>query len=154
MLFLIFQVGMDRYAVEAAQVVEVLPLVNTKQIPRAPLGVTGVFDYHGTPVPLFDLSELLVGTPSRKWMSTRIILVNHRRSSGNIHLIGFLAEHSTETMRLSEEDFKSSGVAVADAPYLGPVLSDAAGIIQRIVVQDLLDDNIGRQLFSEQVESL
>ena len=81
-------------------------------------------------------------------------MVNHRRSSGNIHLIGFLAEHSTETMRLSEEDFKSSGVAVADAPYLGPVLSDAAGIIQRIVVQDLLDDNIGRQLFSEQVESL
>jgi chemotaxis-related protein WspB len=59
MLFLIFQLGTDRYAIEAAQVAEVLPLVNTKNIPRAPLGVIGVFDYHGTPVPLIDLSELV-----------------------------------------------------------------------------------------------
>ena len=154
MLFLIFQLGTDRYAIEAAQVVEVLPLVNTKQIPRAPLGVAGVFDYHGTPVPLIDLSELVMGTPSRKWMSTRIILVNHRGKLGGTHLIGFLAEHSTETMRRSEEDFQDSGVAVADAPYLGPVLSDAAGIIQRIAVQNLLTDSIGNQLFRQQVESL
>jgi CheW-like domain len=36
MLFLVFQLGTDRYAIEAAQVVEVLPLVNAKHIPRAP----------------------------------------------------------------------------------------------------------------------
>jgi len=63
MLFLVFQLGPDRYAIEAAQVVEVLPLVNSKHIPRAPLGVAGVFDYHGTPVPLIDFTELAQGTP-------------------------------------------------------------------------------------------
>jgi chemotaxis-related protein WspB len=154
MLFLIFQLGVDRYAIEAAQVAEILPLVNTKSVPRAPLGVVGVFDYHGSPVPLIDLSEVVQGTSSRKWMSTRIILVNHRSKSGETHLIGFLAEHATETMRRSEEDFVDSGVAVADAPYLGPVLTDAGGIIQRIAVQELLTDSIGIHLLNERVESL
>src|SRR6266849_9162152 len=113
MLLLVFQLGTDRYAIEAAHVVEVLPLVNSKHIPRAPLGVAGVFDYHGAPVPLIELADLARGTPSRKWMSTRIILVNYREKSGIAHLLGFLAEHATETMRRSEEDFTDSGVAVA-----------------------------------------
>jgi chemotaxis-related protein WspB len=154
MLFLIFQLGTDRYAIEAKQVVEVLPLVNLKHIPRAPLGVVGVFDYHGTPVPLIDLTQLAQGTPSRKWMSTRIILVNQRDKSGNVHPVGFLAEHATETLRRSEEDFTDSGIAAVDAPYLGPVLTDAAGIIQRIAVQDFLAENIGSHLFGQRVESI
>jgi chemotaxis-related protein WspB len=154
MLFLVVQLGTDRYALEAAQVVEVLPLVSSKQIPRAPLGVAGVFDYHGAPVPLIDLTELAQGTPSRKWMSTRIVLVNYQDKSGKAHLLGFLAEHATETMRRSEEDFTDSGVTVADAPYLGPVVTDAIGIIQRIGIQNLLSESVGNHLFRERVESL
>jgi chemotaxis-related protein WspB len=154
MLFLIFQLGTDRYAIEATQVVEVLPLVNAKQIPRAPLGMAGVFDYHGTPVLLVDLAELVQGTASRKWMSTRIVLVNHLDKLGKHRLVGFLAEHSTETMRRPQEDFADSGLSIAEAPYLGPVLTDAAGIIQQIRLQDLLADSIGSQLFRERVESL
>jgi chemotaxis-related protein WspB len=154
MLFLVFQLGTDRYALQAAQVVEVLPLVNSKHVPRAPVGVTGVFDYHGTPVPLIDLTELAQGKPSRKWMSTRIILVNYRDKSGRVHLLGFLAERATETMHRSEEEFADSGIAVADAPFLGSVLTDAAGIIQQIDIQNVLSESVGKHLFSERVESL
>jgi chemotaxis-related protein WspB len=154
MLFLVFQLGTDRYAIEAAQVVEVLPLVRPKHIPRAPAGVSGVFDYHGAPVPLIDLAELALGKSSRKWMSTRIILVNYFDKSGNKHLVGLLAEHAMETMRRPEEDFKDSGVMVAEGPYLGPVITEAAGIIQRIGVQNLLSESVGNCLFREQVESL
>jgi chemotaxis-related protein WspB len=153
MLFLVFQLGTDRYALQAAQVVEVLPLVNSKHVPRAPVGVTGVFDYHGTPVPLIDLTELAQGKPSRKWMSTRIILVNYRDKSGRVHLVGLLAEHATETMHRSEEEFADSGIAVADAPFLGSVLTDAAGIIQQIDIQNVLSESVGKHLFSERVES-
>ena len=64
MLFLLFQMGEDRYAIEATQVLEVLPLVNFKRIPGAPSSMAGVFNYHGTPVPLIDLSELALGRPS------------------------------------------------------------------------------------------
>ena len=154
MLFLVFRLGTDRYAIEAAQVVEVLPLVHAKHIPRAPLGVAGVFDYHGTPVPLIDLTELALGTLSQKWMSTRIILVSYREKSGHTHLLGFLAEQATETMRWTEEDFKDAGVMVADTPYLGPVITGGDGIIQRIGIQNLLSEAVGEYLFREKVESL
>src|SRR5258705_7379594 len=98
MLFLVFELGKDRYAIEASRVVEVLHQVNLKQVPRAPGGVAGVLDYHGAPVPLIDLSELALGRPSRKWMSTRIILVEYRGTSGETHVLGLLAEQATETL--------------------------------------------------------
>ncbi len=152
MLFLVFQLGPDRYAIEAAQVVEVLPLVNSKRIPHVPPAVAGVFDYHGAPVPLIDLTELALGKPSQKWMSTRIILVNYLEKSGKGRLLGFLAERATETVHLREEDFGDSGVG-AEARYLGPVVIDAAGIVQRIEIQNLLSESVGKHLFRERVES-
>jgi len=50
MLFLLFQLGQDRYALEASRVIEVLPLVSLKRIPQAPRGVAGLFNYRGRPV--------------------------------------------------------------------------------------------------------
>ena len=38
MLFLLFQLGNDRYALDASRVVEVLPLVELKHLPLAPRG--------------------------------------------------------------------------------------------------------------------
>jgi len=149
MLFLTFQLGSDRYAVEAAQVVEVLPLVTVKRTPRAPAGVAGILNYHGRPVPLIDLVELALGKPSRKWMSTRIILVDYIGESGKVHLLGLLAEQVTETMRCAEGDFAVSGVAMTDAPYLGSVATNAAGIVQRIKVKNLVPENVRSQLFCE-----
>jgi chemotaxis-related protein WspB len=154
MLFLIFQLGTDRYALDAVQVVEVLPLVRSKNIPHAPPGVTGLFDYHGAPVPLIDLADLALGTPSRAWMSTRIILINYREKSGEEHLLGIIAEHVTQTLRRSESDFRDSGVAVAGAAYLGPVLTDEIGIVQRIEIQELLSEKGCHHLFGGRSEAL
>jgi chemotaxis-related protein WspB len=181
MLFLVFQLGKDRYAIEAHQVIEVLPQVNVKQIPRAPAGVAGVFDYHGAPVPLIDLTELAVGKPSRKWMSTRIIVVKYRipladargseepilsrdregavadSNAGNhtieIHALGLLAEQATETLRRNEEDFADAGLAVSDTPYLGNVTTDSRGIVQRVEIQSLLSEGVRDQLFRERIGS-
>ena len=41
MLFLLFRLGHDRYALEARRVVEVVPLLALKKIPQAPRGVVG-----------------------------------------------------------------------------------------------------------------
>lgn len=154
MLYLVIQLGADRYAIDAAQVVEVLPLVNSKHLPGAPVGVAGVFDYHGEPVPLIDLAELVQRRPSRKWMNSRIILVNYRDKSGNARLLGLLAEHATETMYRPEEDFIDMGVTLAGIPCLGSAVTDAAGMVQRIGIQSLLSESVGDQLFREHVESL
>jgi chemotaxis-related protein WspB len=146
MLFIMFQLGTDRYAIEADQVVEVLPLVHTKQVPHSPPGIVGIFDYHGEPVPLLDLSELALGRPSRQWMSTRIILTRYRQKAGELHLLGVLAERATELLRRPESDFKEPGVAIDGAPYLGAVLTEAGGIVQRIEIGRLLPENVANQL--------
>ena len=152
MLFLMFQLGTDRYAIDAKQVTEVLPLVQLRHLPHAPPGLAGIFDYHGTPVPLVDLSEIALGTPSRKWMSTRIILVKYPLETGKTHLLGILAERATETFRRPEEDFQDSGAA--GACYLGPVLADTAGIVQRIEIPRLLPPNFCNQLFGQALGTL
>ena len=151
MLFLVFQLGKDRYAIEAHQVIEVLHLVNLKQIPQAPAGVAGIFDYHGASVPLIDLAELALGKPSRRWMSTRIILVKYARPLGETHMLGLLAEQATETLRRDEEDFSDAGLAVSDTPYLGNVTTDARGIVQRIEIPNLLSESVRTLLFAERV---
>jgi chemotaxis-related protein WspB len=152
MLLLVFQLGADRYALDAGQVVEVLPMVSFKPIPQATRGVAGVINYHGGPVPLVDLSELALGKSSRLRMSTRIILVNYLEPSGDTHLLGLLAEQTTETIRRTEADFVDSGVAVDSAPYLGPVTSDAQGIIQKVEVNRLLPAAVRDVLFRQPLE--
>ncbi len=64
MLFILFQLGSDRYALPAGQVAEVLPLVALKALLGAPAGVAGLIDYRGTAVPVIDLSALALGRPA------------------------------------------------------------------------------------------
>jgi chemotaxis-related protein WspB len=152
MLFLVFRLGEDRYAIDTAVVVEVLPLVNVKQVPRPPPGVAGVFDYHGAPVPLIDLADLTLGRPSRKWMSTRIVLVTYPVEPGHTHLLGLLAEQATDTVRRTAEDFTDPGIAGLDTPYLGPVTCDEDGIIQRVNLHGLLTEGVRDQLFRARLD--
>jgi chemotaxis-related protein WspB len=153
MLFLLFQLGTDRYALEAGQVVEVLPLINFKRIPNAPSSVAGVFNFHGTPVPLIDLTELALGRPSQARMSTRIVLINYLIESGERHLLGLIAEYVMETLQRAESDFVDSGVSAIDSPYLGSVMTDKDGIVQRIEVSRLLPQSLREQLFYGLVDS-
>ena len=152
MLFLVIQLGNDRYAVEARQVVEVLPLVSLKQILRAPPAVAGVFSYRGAPVPVVDLSELTTGRPSRPRLSTRIVLVNYALESGGTRILGLVAEHATGAIRLEPADFLGVGVTVDETPYLGPVAKEPGGLIQRIDVSKLLPESVRNLLFREPVE--
>jgi chemotaxis-related protein WspB len=155
MLFLVFEAGENRYAIDASHAVEVLPLVRWRDLVGAPPGVAGVFNYRGTPVPLIDLSELMTQKPARTWMSTRIILVSPGTESGaSTRLLGLLAEQVTETLRQDEEDFEHSAVTSSNAPYLGRIAVQPAGMIQRIDVRKLLPADVQRQLFQEEVDAV
>ncbi len=152
MLFILFQLGRDCYALDAAQVAEVLPLVRVKKIPRAPAGVAGVFTYHGAPVPVLDLSELALGRPAHSRLSTRLLLVHYPDANGTRRLLGLIAEKATETMRREPGDFVASGVKSDGAPYLGPVVNDAGGLIQWVEVEKLLPAAVRAVLFQQTVE--
>lgn len=152
MLFLIFQLGKDRYAVEAQRVIEVLPLLALKRLPQAPPGVAGIFNLRGRPVPAIDLSELTFGVPARERLTTRIIVVHHTDANGQNHPLGLIAECVTQTLRKEPRDFVNPGVAIGGAPYLGPVVMDTEGPIQWLHAQKLVSEPIRQLLFSETAE--
>ena len=162
MLYLLFQIGNDRYALEARHAVEVVPFLELKRIPQAPRGVAGMFNFRGQPVPAVDLSELTFGHPARELFSTRIIIVrvsnsespvpssasgitetrNAERGTRNSKLLGLIAEHATGMMRREPRDFVNPGVKIANAPYLGPVVMDDQGVIQLLQAEHLLSQTL------------
>jgi chemotaxis-related protein WspB len=153
MLFLVFELGKDRYALDVRQIAEVLPLVGVKQIPKAPQAMNGLFNYRGVAVPVIDLSQLTLGRPSKRRLSTRMVLVHYPDSTGRTRLLGLIAERATETARHDASEFVASGITNAGAPYLGPVVTDARGLLQWIDVRTLLPPAFRDMLFHESADS-
>lgn len=149
MLFLLFQLGPDRYAVEAGRVVEVLPLVTMRRGAHPVRGLAGIFNYRGRPVPAIDLSELALGCPASERLSTRIIVVRHPDHSGQERLLGLIAERATEMLRADPGSFVDAGLKAGAAPYLGPLLMDANGPIQWLHEQRLLPESACELVFGE-----
>ena len=119
MLLLTFTAGPNRYAIDVARIVELVPRVELRQIPHAPAFLAGLLGYRGKVVPVIDLGLLLDVAPCRDCLSTRIILVNdapgdhnrrnqdrddsreetgrHGRTGSQIrHLLGLVAEHVSD----------------------------------------------------------
>ena len=149
MLFLLFQLGKERYALPANKVVEVVPLLTLKPLPQAPRGVAGIFNYRGRPVAALDLSEITVGRPAEERLSTRIVILNYPSPNGGSHLVGLIAEHATGMLRKDLSDFKPSGIQLASAPFLGPVLMDSQGVVQLIREEYLVPDAVRQMLVPE-----
>lgn len=147
MLFLLFQIGPNRYAMDIQQVAEVLPVVQITPMPHLPAVVAGVFNYHGTPVPVIDLSQLLLQRPALKRFNTRLVVVRHLDESGVPHLLGLIAERATETVRRDPSDFTASGVDNLAAPHLGPLATEASGFVQRTELRQLLPSSVRDLLF-------
>jgi chemotaxis-related protein WspB len=152
MLFLLFQIGRDRYGLEASQIVEIVPLVTLKKIPKSPQGVAGIFNYHGTLVPVIDLGEVATGQFTAPRLSSRLVLVNYPVNAEKQHVLGLMVEMATETIHLDPAEFNRAGVDVPEAPFLGPVARDSRGLIQRIEVKDLLPDDLRDRLFNSTEE--
>jgi chemotaxis-related protein WspB len=153
MLFLLFRLGRERYALEATDIVEVLSLITIKQIPGTPPEVEGVFDYHGKLVPAIDLSLLALGFPARRRLSTRIILVRYADERGYARIIGLIVERATELLRRERADFAAPEIANESTPYLGPITRDERGLIQWIAVRDILSESVRTLLFVQPVVS-
>ena len=151
MLYLVFYIDRDRFAMATTHVVEILPLVYWKEIVGAADGVVGLLNYHRAVVPVIDLSQRLTGRPSRASLNTRILMVRTAardldrvvelaglETSVAPGLIGLVVERVTTTLRCEPSAFTSPPEMTDVAPWLGPVLTDANGIVQRIEVEQLL----------------
>jgi chemotaxis-related protein WspB len=146
MLFLLFDLDGDRYALDAAGIVEVLALAPTKSIPGAPAWV--------------DVSQLALGRPAQQLRSTRLVLVHYNAGDGvavsarddsgePVNLLGLIVERATQTRRIAREQFAESGIATPHARWLGPVANDGVGLVQWVEVQQMLTDEVKALLFPQ-----
>jgi chemotaxis-related protein WspB len=143
MLFVVFQLGQDRYALDARQLVEILPLMEVKHLPLAPAGVSGMLDYYGVALPVIDLTAMALGRPAAERISTRVLVTE----LANGQRLALVAERAQELLHREPADFVATGVAVDAAPYLGPVARDARGLVQWIKPEQLLSPAVRDALF-------
>ena len=149
MLFLVFEIDGDRFALAASAIVQVLPFVHVSVVPQAPEGIAGVAIYAGAAVPVVDLARILAGRASEPRFDTRMILVNYADRRGDQRLLGLLAEHATTTIRRAPAEFLTSGVSSDAARYLGPITTDDGGVIQLVDIPSLLPPPVADALFTE-----
>ena len=147
-LYMRFYVDDNRFVFPAQDIIAIVPLVSLHEVPQAPEYVAGILSYHGESVPVIDIRALMAGVRSDNRLSTRIAIVRFTVSKGKQRLIGLLAERLTEVMRIDESMFKPSGVTNEKARYLGDVVTDNRGILQRLNVAELLPKASQKMLFS------
>src|SRR5688500_5721951 len=112
MLFAVFNIGDSSYTVNAAQIVEVLPLLRISLVPHAPKGVARLCNYHGEFIPVLDVSVLVTVTPSPSLVSTRMLLTRQTSEGSGSFLVALLVPGATDAMRLDPNLFTSSGLAI------------------------------------------
>lgn len=150
MVALLFEVDGQRYGLDVAQVLKVLPSVRLRRLPQVPEYVAGVFRYRETLVPVIDLNQLIKGKPVAALLSTRIILVRQPSVSGKERILGLLAERATDSLDDATAAPVSSGIAVPEAPYLGGLAASGGAMIQYVKVENLLPDELRERLFVEE----
>ncbi|EDY19644.1 CheW protein [Chthoniobacter flavus Ellin428] len=149
MLFILFQLGQDRYALDASNLVEILPLAQVKALPHAPVGIAGIIDYHGVTLPVIDLSDLALGHPSVARISTRILIAEIATG----RRFALIAERANRLLQRDATDFVEPEVTVEAAPYLGPITRDDSGIVQWITPQKLFSNAVCDALYQQAREA-
>ena len=165
MLLLTFTAGGNSYAVDTARVVELVPRVELRKVPHAPVFLVGLLGYRGKVVPVIDLGLLLDVGPSRDCLSTRIILLNDSPGAHNRwnqdregsrdeprearanpilapSLLGLVAEHVSDLTYAQPAQLVPAPVRLPLTPYLGPVVQTDQGIVQLIVVERLREASL------------
>ncbi|WP_371369304.1 chemotaxis protein CheW [Pseudomonas sp. QL9] len=152
-LYLQFRLGADRYALDVHEIAEVLPLTRFKQVPEAPAWVAGLYSHRGELLPVLDLSVVACGRPSPRLTSTRLVLVDYRfAGNGPPRRLGLILEQASQTLRRDPAAFREYGLERGEARYLGPVMVDSEGLLQRVQVDELLPDHV-RELLLRNAEA-
>jgi len=152
-LFLLLRLGADRYAIDAASVVEVLPIVRLKNIPCAPIGVAGMMSFRGSAIPVVDLGVIALGTVTPARMMTRIVIVRYEPAARgeDSGVLGLIVPEVMEAAHLDTSRFEAVGIRNERARYLGPVLTTSDGVLQQLLIPFLLNEELRTALFQAEL---
>jgi len=155
MQLLTFTVAREAYAIESRKVIEVLPLVPARPIPRTPAYVRGIFTYRGGLVPLVDLGLRLADRAPEERLSTRVIVVEFAvpaDPSRRLRL-GLVAEDVIAICAAENAATSLPPLGLAEAPYLGRILRLGDRTVQVLDPARLLPDALAAGLFPAGAEA-
>lgn len=139
MQLLSFTIGAADYAIESRRVIEVLPLVAARPIPRMPAFLRGVFTLRGRLIPLVDLGRLLIDQPLRETLSTRVIVVECSSGPEDQRIrLGIAAENVVSLCFSTEAEPSLPTLPSPNAPSLGRLLRIGGRTVQVLDVERLL----------------
>ena len=142
MLLLLFEIGSDRYALDARQIIEVVPLVRLKLIPNTPDHIAGLMNYRGAAIPVIDLCRLLTDIPCENSFSTRIIIVKHPVENSGEVFLALMANNVTETDQTSLEAMPHAGTIMAETLFGSGTGSDASELIQFFAAEKMIKSHL------------
>jgi purine-binding chemotaxis protein CheW len=105
--YLTFRLGAEIFAIDVAQVREVLDLTNITHIPRTPELMTGVINLRGTVVPVVDLRQCLEMSKTETTRNTRIVVVEVALD-GEPTIIGALTDSVEEVIDFDPEQIQAA----------------------------------------------
>ena len=151
MLLLLFETKEGRYALPTKLIVEVVPMVKLKKIPKVSPYVLGMLNYRGLAVPVLDLCALLEdeNNPCDPKFSTRIIIINYPAENHENKSIGLVAEHVTETIKVKDSASQSSGILLDEDLYSTFKNRDKDEMIQWFDLKRYVPEGIVAELFQD-----
>lgn len=147
MQLLTFTVAGQTYAVESRRVIEVLPLVPARPLPRVPDYIRGIFTYRGRLVPLVDLGRRLADADVAARLSTRVIVVEFSPPAAPRRRLGLVAENVVSIRSAEDAEAALPALDLPDAPYLGRMLRIGPETVQVLAIEHLLPEPIAAGLF-------
>jgi chemotaxis-related protein WspB len=146
-LFAQLHIGSDPCVLLARRIVRIVPLSPLRSIPGAPAGVAGTLLYDCEPVPVIDLTQLILHRPAERRLSTRIILVNAFDQQSDGRLLGLIAEKVTNTLQLEESS--PARPAQQTGMGLGRVIALSDRVVQCIDPERLLARSLLEALYAD-----
>jgi len=135
-----FEIAKGRYALDARQVIEIVPLVNLKKITTAPAYVAGLMNYRGLGTPVIDLNQLVNGIPYENSLSTRIIIINYPVAGKGDMVLALIANNVTETVRTKLTEPPPAGILLDKTLYDREIIPETSDMIQWFVIKKMLPE--------------
>lgn len=113
--YLTFKLGEETFALDVAEVREILDFTSVTKVPRTPLFMRGVINLRGSVVPVMDL-RLKFGMSATQQTVNSCIIVVEMSMEGDTVVIGVLADAVQEVIDLEPEQ-------IEPAPRIGTKLN-------------------------------
>jgi len=134
MLTLMCKAAGNRFAVDARQVLEVVPRVRLQSVAGSPAWLAGMCVYRGRILPVLDLAHLVTGAICPNQWSSRIVLIRFGAEQSS-QVFGLIVEQVAVT-QLSEDRLGASSASCVTP--LGTMSLDDEGMFQLLDMSRVL----------------